>query len=332
MKDTMFILGRVLGVIIFILVLSLLGLVSGNPLMILGYAAFFLVIMFLIFLFVRKSQRHFEVVSRSNQGLKKIIGIIIVLIALLIPLLVYQSPHFGRIGEIRAKQADLDKSTESVNLRFQDMNQPTVKEMQTLSENTRAFGNNLNDLVSSVQNYRLEAPLFNFTGKSGRAGMDKLLTTLAAVNEPFADTVTLLDSLADDSDSTKTVITAAQNQLLTDKITKLQETHLKPITGAASATASKLSGSVFLNCVISLLLWLALIAAGVFGVYLINRQGYGLLQKIVGYVIIIIASAVPALLVVPHDKTTTGIGSVYYVVVAVAVLSWWGLTLYLNKD
>jgi hypothetical protein len=81
-----------------------------------------------------------------------------------------------------------------------------------------------------------------------------------------------------------------------------------------------------------LIITLVLIAAVILAVSLINKAGGTKVNRIIGYLIVIIASAVPALLVIPTDKTTTGIGSVYYVAMLVAVLSWWGLSLYSNKE
>lgn len=191
MKDKLFILGKIIGVLIFILAFSLLGIASGRPAMILAYAGFFVVIMGIIFLFVRKNQRHFEITSQRSRTAGKIIGIIMLLVAIALPAIV-------------------------------------VSNMKLFELNVEQIG----------------------------AGILALVTVLA----------------------------------------------------------------------------LALIAGGIFSVYLINKKGSATLHKIIGYVIIIVISAVPALLVIPHDKTTTGIGSVYYVALLVAVLSWWGLSLYLNKD
>jgi len=191
MKDKLFVLGKIIGLLIFVMAFSLLGIASGKPIMILAYAGFFLFVMFVIFLFVKRNQRHFEIISQRNRTISKIIGIVMLLAAIAIPVL-------------------------------------------------------------SVTNLQL------FELGLEKIGIGIILIVLA---------ITLL-----------------------------------------------------------------LIAGGVFAVYLINRAGSSKLHKILGYLIIIILSAVPALFVIPHDKTTTGIGSVYYVTFLVAVLSWWGLSLYLNKE
>lgn len=191
MKDTLFVVGKIIGLLIFILAFSLMGVVSGKPIMILAYAGFFVVVMGIIFLFVRKNQRHFEIISQRNQTISKVIGIVMLLAAIAIPALA----------------------------------------------------------ISNMQ---------------------------------------------------------------------LFELNLEKIT----------IGFIALIVVITIVL----MAGVILGVNLINKNGSTKLNKILGYAIIIILSAVPALLVIPHDKTTTGIGSVYYLAVLVAVLSWWGLSLYLNKE
>ncbi len=191
MKDKLFILGKIVGILIFLLVLSLMGLASGNPMMILGYAGFFVLVMLVIFLFVRRNQRHFEIVKSGNSVLTRIIGIVMLLLAIAIPPLA----------------------------------------------------------ISNMQLFEL--------------GLAKI-------------------------------------GLMTMFI-------------AAGIT-------------------IALIAIGVLGVWLINRAGSILLTKILGHLVIIAAAAVPALLVIPHDHTTTGIGMVYYLAVMVAVIAWWGFSLILNKE
>jgi hypothetical protein len=191
MKETLFALGKIIGVLVFIAVFSVTGLVSGQPLMILAYAGFITLIMFFIFLFVRRNQRHFEFISQRSRVISKIIGIIMILVALAVPVLA----------------------------------------------------------ISNMQLFDL--------------GTLKLSTSLLAV--------------------------------------------VVAIT-------------------------IGLVAGGLFAVYLINRAGSGLIHKIIGYLLIIGLSAVPALLVIPHDRTTTGIGSVYYIVIILAVISWWGFSLLLNKE
>lgn len=191
MKNTLFILGKIISLLVFILAFSLMGFASGKPIMILAYAGFFAVVMFFIFLFVRKNQRHFEIISQRNKTIAKIIGIVMILLALAIPALA----------------------------------------------------------ITNMQLFEL--------------GLDHLTISLIAL-----------------------------------------------VVGITAA----------------------LIAGVVFGVWMINKKDSGLLHKVIGYAVIVIASAVPALLVIPHDRTNTGIGSVYYVAILVAVLAWWGFSLFLDKE
>jgi hypothetical protein len=191
MKNTLFIIGRIIAVLVFILAFSIAGVVSGKPIMILAFAGFFILIMFITFLFVRKNQRHFEIISQGNRTIAKIVGILLILIALALPALAISTMQIIELG--------------SQNIGF---------------------------------------------------------STLAVV---FAITLTLM-------------------------------------------------------------------ICGVLSVYLINRTGSKLWHKILGYLIIIIACAIPALMVIPYDRTTTGIGSIYYLTLMVAVLSWWGFSLFLNKE
>jgi hypothetical protein len=191
MKDKWFVLGRIIALLVFILAFSLMGIASGKPIMILAYAGFFIVVMLVIFLFVKKNQRHFEIISEKSRAMSRIIGIVMILAAIALPVFA----------------------------------------------------------VANLQLFEL--------------GMESIgLVTLALV----------------------------------------------------------------------LIITLVLIAAVILAVSLINKAGGTKVNRIIGYLIVIIASAVPALLVIPTDKTTTGIGSVYYVAMLVAVLSWWGLSLYSNKE
>ncbi len=191
MKDKWFVLGRIIALLVFILAFSLMGIASGKPIMILAYAGFFIVVMLVIFLFVKKNQRHFEIISEKSRAMSRIIGIVMILAAIALPVFA----------------------------------------------------------VANLQLFEL--------------GMESIgLVTLALV----------------------------------------------------------------------LIITLVLIAAVILAVSLINKAGGTKVNRIIGYLIVIIASAIPALLVIPTDKTTTGIGSVYYVAMLVAVLSWWGLSLYSNKE
>jgi hypothetical protein len=191
MKDKLFIIGKILGLLFFLAIFSFLGIASGNPVMIVAYAGFFIVVMGVIFFFVKRNQRHFEIISQANPLIGKIIGVALMLIAIASPIIAISSMQIFDIG-------------------------------------TTAIG----------------------------------FGTIAIV----------------------------------------------------------------------LALTLALIAGCMFAVNLINKINSSKIHKMLGYLIVIVASAVPALMVMQHDHTTTGIGSVYYLALMVAVLFWWGFSLYQNKE
>lgn len=191
MKDKLFVIGKFIGLVIFILAFSLMGLASGKPIMVLAYAGFFIIIMAIIFMFVKKSQRHFEIISEQNPKLRKILGIAMLLVAIILPVLAIMNMQMFELG------------------------------------------------VSTI-------------------GFGILAITLVAT--------------------------------------------------------------------------IVLIAGGVLAVSLINNIANSKPKKILGYILLVVLSSVPALLVIPNDRTTTGIGSVYYLAVMVAVLSWWGFNLYSNKE
>jgi len=66
----------------------------------------------------------------------------------------------------------------------------------------------------------------------------------------------------------------------------------------------------------------AFIALMVVAVHLINTKGQEMVMRTIGFVLIIIASAIPGLLMSKVDRTTSGIGSVYYVAMAVLILAY----------
>jgi len=66
----------------------------------------------------------------------------------------------------------------------------------------------------------------------------------------------------------------------------------------------------------------AFIALMVVAVHLINTKGHEMVMRTIGFVLIIIASAIPGLLMSMVDRTTSGIGSVYYVAMAVLILAY----------
>lgn len=77
---------QILGLVVFVGVFSALGLIHG----VIGYIIWFLVIaviVALVYLTVRKRQRHFDIVS-SNPSSRNMLGIILAILAIALPLLI----------------------------------------------------------------------------------------------------------------------------------------------------------------------------------------------------------------------------------------------------
>jgi len=77
------------------------------------------------------------------------------------------------------------------------------------------------------------------------------------------------------------------------------------------------------------LLFIALFALAV---YLINFKGEELSFRLIGYLIVVVTSLIPGLLMSMFDKTASTIGAVYYVALAVLILAYNGITLVLPRD
>lgn len=189
MPDKWFNLKKIISLIVFIAVFSLMGLATGKPLMIVAYAAFFMVVVVIAFLKLKNKQRHFEVNETTNPIVRKVIGVAFVLLAVALPALIITR-------------------TNLVNL--------------------------------PVLNAGVVAAIFGIT--------------------------------------------------------------------------------------------LLFIAMMTIATHLINNKGSEKPMLIIGYALIIIASAIPGFIMAGIDRSTTGIGSVYYVALAVVILAWNGVGLALNKD
>lgn len=96
-------------------------------------------------------------------------------------------------------------------------------------------------------------------------------------------------------------------------------------------------GKIHLPFLPNLLIFIAtavLIAAGVFAITMINSEKT---KKILGYIILVILSAVPALFATTYldqyfPNTYNALGTAYWTVVSVAIFSWWGFSLYFKKE
>jgi len=191
MSDTLFKIKQVVSLILFIAMLSLMGMITSRPVMILAYAGFFMLVIAIMYLLMRKRQHHFELIQSSSQLLNKIVGGVLLALALVAPLLVA----------------------------------------------FRTSVINLPDSLSSV-------------------------------------------------------------------------VALGVVAGASIA-------------------FLALLFAAL---YMINVKGKELSQRIIGYVLFVIAAALPGILMSRVDSTTSGIGSVYYVAMAVLILAFNGIGFLSHQD
>lgn len=88
MKDTFFKIKQIAWLVIFIAILSVMGMITGKPIMMLAYAGFFLLMSFVVYLTLRNSQRHFETVSKPNKNLRIIVAAILMLLAIIAPMLI----------------------------------------------------------------------------------------------------------------------------------------------------------------------------------------------------------------------------------------------------
>jgi uncharacterized protein YoxC len=350
MKDKMFALGKIISLIVFLFVLSMMGMASGKPIMVLAYAGFFVVVMLIVFFFVKKHQRHFEIVGSANPKIGKITGIALIILAVLIPLIVYQMQVFSRVSDTNDAVKKVVKSTAAftddvnrVNALSNDVLAKATlldtlsgdpKLVESLSKNYKLIGTDLASLKSMVDaNAKNDKKVFDSSEKS-RSYYLQLGKTLAEADSVLPDIQDPLDSISVFIKDKSTDVSGFQSQMqvVKNSITGYPEKVDKAVSEKIKGIASKLSLLLVFNLLLVSLLWAALIAACVFGVYLINHRGNKLLNKVLGYLIIIIASAVPALMVIPYDRTTTGIGSIYWIAVLVAVLAWSGFNLFLNKE
>ncbi len=90
----------------------------------------------------------------------------------------------------------------------------------------------------------------------------------------------------------------------------------------------------FLPNLLILLATAILIALGIFAVRLVNKRG-GI--KFVGLLLLVILSAIPAIFATVYldeffPNAYNALGTAYWAIVAVSVLSWWGLSLFSYKE
>lgn len=191
MNDKIYTVRQIITVIIFIIVLSTMGMITQRPIMMLAYGLFFVLVSLGIFFSMKNRQRHYEVSKTSNVLIRKILGAAMMLLALFLPMII------------------------------------------------------------ALRSSMLSLP--------------------------------------------------------------------EEMSAAAVAGATFGLSLFFIACVLITL-------------YLINDKGFSLANRVIGYIVFIIAAAVPGLLMSRVDSTTMGIGSVYYVAVAVLILAYNAKNLFCVQD
>lgn len=88
MYDTIFKIKQIASLVVFIFVMSLIGMITGRPIMMLAYAGFFLLMGVVVYLTLRKKQRHFEVVQSQNKNFRMILAAALMLLAIISPMLI----------------------------------------------------------------------------------------------------------------------------------------------------------------------------------------------------------------------------------------------------
>ncbi len=88
MSDTLFKIKQIVSLVLFIAIISLMGMITSRPIMILAYAGFFVVVVAVMYYFMIKRQRHFELVKTSSKLTNRIVGSVLLALALAAPALV----------------------------------------------------------------------------------------------------------------------------------------------------------------------------------------------------------------------------------------------------
>lgn len=99
MNETLFKVKQVGAFILFILITSLLGMVTGKPIMMVVYGVFFAVVSIVILLIAKRNQRHFEIKEKQSNTVPMVFGIVLGVLALLLPLLSIQFSSLIPLGE-----------------------------------------------------------------------------------------------------------------------------------------------------------------------------------------------------------------------------------------
>lgn len=85
--------------------------------------------------------------------------------------------------------------------------------------------------------------------------------------------------------------------------------------------------------VIISLITIVLIGVGSLAITMINSEKEkNMLSKLLGYLLLILISAVPAFVMMSYDSSYNALGTAYYAALSIAIFSWWGFSLYSRKD
>jgi hypothetical protein len=109
---------------------------------------------------------------------------------------------------------------------------------------------------------------------------------------------------------------------------------IAPMLIALRSSVINLPAEMTVSTVVMLMLGLSIlfIILSLLPVYLINRKDSTVMHRTIGYVVFIIAAMIPGLLMSRVDSTPMGIGSVYYVAMAVLILAYNAMGLYFNQE
>lgn len=90
MKDKLYKVKQIISVIAFSAVLSVMGMITGRPVMMIAYGGFFLLMSLVIFLILNRQNKMRHEESSGNLGLiiKKVTGVVMMILALVAPLIV----------------------------------------------------------------------------------------------------------------------------------------------------------------------------------------------------------------------------------------------------
>lgn len=90
MKEKLYKAKQIISVIAFSLILSVMGMITGRPVMMIAYGGFFLLMSLIIFLILNRQNKMRHEESTGNLGIivRKVTGVIMMILALVAPLIV----------------------------------------------------------------------------------------------------------------------------------------------------------------------------------------------------------------------------------------------------